>query len=113
MVRIDAAQAMASMAWAGASGGAYGRRRGSPAGRFAAWWAAAQVAGLDWPVDPAELGEALAEIEWHAWEPDALDGGWRCHLAAHDPVEGLSWAVAAHDSYREGDDPLSEDSATP
>lgn len=109
IARIDARQALATMAWAGASGGAYGRRRGSPAGRFAAWWAASLIAGFEWPVDADDLGEALGDIEWFVWEPVDLAAGWRCHVAAHDPVEGLSWAVAAHDSYREGDDPLAGD----
>ena len=44
---LPAEEALALMAWAGASGGAYGRRRGMARGRFEAWWCAAALAGLD------------------------------------------------------------------
>ncbi|MDX1689785.1 MAG: hypothetical protein R3290_02055 [Acidimicrobiia bacterium] len=106
---VDGATGLAIMAWAGASGGAYGRRRGNPAGRFAAWWAATALAGLEWPPDPTALGEAVAELDWVVWEPQDLAAGWRCFLAVGDPLDGLAWAVAAEDSYREGDDPLAGD----
>ena len=47
MVEITAAEAMAHMAWAAASGGAHGRRRGSATGRARAWWAMTTLTGLD------------------------------------------------------------------
>ena len=98
---IDAGHALAHMAWAAASGGAHGRRRGMATGRFAAWWAVAAMAGLldDWPVPPDDLGEAATSLRWYRWLPD--DGssvtGWSLHLAVEDPAEGLAWAVAATD----------------
>ena len=52
VAEVDAADAFAWMAWAAASGGAHGRRRGGASGRFGAWWAAAALAGVldDWPL---------------------------------------------------------------
>ncbi|MBU1226715.1 MAG: hypothetical protein KJ698_05865 [Actinobacteria bacterium] len=101
--RVTAATALAWMAWSAASGGAYGRRSGTPSGRFAAWWAAAQLTGLEWPPEPGELGEAIDGLEWHLWEPRGLVGGWGLHLAAADPIDGIAWAMAATDTYREDD----------
>lgn len=97
---LDPPQALAWMAWAGANGGAHGRRRGMAAGRSSAWWALAALAGLDdgWPVDPDELGGALGELRWFAWDAWEPDTGWRFHLAVEDPLDGLAWAVAATDA---------------
>jgi hypothetical protein len=109
---VEAPEAMAWMAWAGASGGAYGRRRGGPTGRFLAWWAAAAIAGLDWPVDPAELHEAAAGLKWMFWLPESDRAGWRLHLAVASPEEGVAWALSATDSHRD-DDPLAADHPGP
>lgn len=96
---VAAGEALAAMAWAGASGGAHGRRRGSALGRFGAWWALAALAGLldDWPVPPADLERAAGEIRWARWHPDGAERGWSLHLAMEDPDENLAWAVAATD----------------
>ena len=96
--RLTAAQAMAWMAWAAGSGGARGRRRGGAAGRFAAWWTASALAGLEWPPDPDELGRATAELQWFAWSDLAAPTGWNLNLAIEDPIEGLSWAISAIDA---------------
>ncbi len=101
---LTPAEALAVLQWAGASGGAYGRRPGGARGRFAAWWAAAALAGLAWPADPAELGDALAELRWYRWAPPGPEAGWVLRLAVADPVDGLAWAVDATD--RREDDPL-------
>ncbi len=95
--RIDPREALALMAWAAGSGGAHGRRRGAAAGRSAAWWAATELSGLDWPVNPAELAEELARLRWFRWEPQELPGGWNLHLAVEDPDDGWSAAIAAED----------------
>ena len=62
LARITPSLAMAWLAWAGASGGAHGRRRGAAIGRFGAWWTVAALADLAdaWPVEPDEIGEAVA-----------------------------------------------------
>lgn len=100
MEQISLEQAMATMAWTGASGGAHGRRRGSPVGRALAWWALAVVVGLDedWPIEADELGAAGAELSWYLWDPGDQVGGWHFHLAIEDPADGLAWAVSAVDA---------------
>ncbi len=105
---IDVAGAFSWMAWAGSSGGAYGRRRGTPAGRFTAWWAAAALAGLGWPVAADHLGEMAGSLRWVLWEPLDLAVGWGLHLAAE--ADGTAFAVAAVDSHREEDEGEAEGS---
>jgi len=97
LLEVSAEEGMALLQWAGASGGAYGRRPGGARGRFAAWWAAAALAGLPWGADPRELGAALAELRWYRWAPAATETGWVLRLAVADPVDGLAWAVEALD----------------
>ena len=98
--QVSAAEAMAHMAWTAASGGAYGRRRGMAAGRFAAWWAAAALCGTTdaWPVPPEELGEAISELRWYLWDSRVPSTGWSLRLAVDDPADGLAWALTASDS---------------
>jgi hypothetical protein len=86
------------MAWAAASGGAHGRRRGAAAGRFSAWWAAHEIAGLEWPPEPADLGEAIARLAWYLWSDGSPDTGWALRLAVESPAEGLAWALTAADA---------------
>jgi hypothetical protein len=89
--------AMARMAWAAASGGAHGVRRGAALGRFDAWWAAAGLAGLDWPPDPADLGRALQRLDWWVWDDGMPPTGWVLRLAAADPAARWSAALDATD----------------
>lgn len=98
--QIDGRDAVAWMAWAAASGGAHGRRPGTAAGRFAAWWVLGALAGvLDaWPPDPDDLGAELDRITWLAWEADEPDVGWRLHLAVEDPARRRAWAITAVDA---------------
>ena len=100
LASIDAQKAMALMAWAGASGGAYGRRPGGAAGRYGAWWAAAALTDLlvDWPVDPETLGEAIGELNWFVWSDLVPPTGWTFHLAVEDPAHELAWAIVAVDA---------------
>ncbi len=103
LYEVDAAEVLAILQWAGASGGAYGRRRGGAAGRFTAWWVAAAVAGLEWPADPSDgqfagdLGTAADELRWYVWSAPGDDSGWVLRVAIADPVDGLAWAVDASD----------------
>lgn len=99
VAEVEAGSALAAMAWAGASGGAHGRRRGAAVGRFGAWWALTALTGLleDWPVAPDELGAAAQELRWLLWEPTTTRTGWSLHLAVEDQEEGLAWAIAASD----------------
>lgn len=97
LARIDPATALAWMAWAAADGGAHGRRRGTALGRFSAWWTAHELAGLDWPVGPADLGAAVHDLAWFRWDEGAPETGWVLKLAVESAGEGLSWAVSAVD----------------
>jgi hypothetical protein len=95
--RVTPASAMARMAWAAASGGAHGVRRGAALGRFDAWWAAAALAGLDWPPDPDALGAAIDRLSWWVWDDGMPGTGWILRLAATDPAEGWTAALDATD----------------
>ena len=99
MAPVDAAHALAAMAWAGASGGGHGRRRGMATGCFAAWWALAALAGLldAWPAPPDELGRAAARLRWYRWDAEP-ETGWSLRLAVEDPDRGRAWAVSAVDA---------------
>jgi hypothetical protein len=103
VAELTPAAAMATMAWAGASGGAYGRRRGAAAGRFAAWWVVAAVAGLtdQYPLVADDVGRALEAVRWFAWGSGEPVTGWAVRLAlevAEGPARGSAWAVAATDA---------------
>ncbi len=95
--RLDGPQAIARMAWAAASGGAYGERRGAALGRFDAWWAASALAGLDWPPDPEALGEGVARLSWWCWDDGMPASGWVLRLAVTDEAAGWSAALDATD----------------
>ncbi|MEY2582863.1 MAG: hypothetical protein QOE09_2712 [Ilumatobacteraceae bacterium] len=97
---IDPSLAMAWLAWAGASGGAHGRRRGAAIGRFGAWWTIAALADLVdvWPVDPDRIGEALSSLDWFWFDADEARLGWELQLAVADPHDGYAWAISAHDA---------------
>jgi hypothetical protein len=95
---VPAEEALAAMAWTGASGGAHGRRRGTAAGRFAAWWVVAALAGLldRWPLSPTEVGEAACRLGWYRWHEAGASTGWALRLAVDDPT-GRAWALRATD----------------
>ena len=100
MVEITAGEAMAHMAWAAASGGAHGRRRGSATGRARAWWAMTTLTGLDEAAElhPDDLGQAAAELTWLWWDAAEPETGWSLRLAIADQTDGLAWAINAQDA---------------
>ena len=95
---IHTSEAMAWMAWAAASGGAHGRRRGAAAGRYGTWWALASLLDLDWPVDPDVLGGRLSSLRWLWFDDGAPPTGWALRLAVEDQATGLAWAIGAVDA---------------
>ena len=99
IAEVTSSDALRTLAWAGASGGAHARRPGAAAGRFTAWWAGAALTGLldQWPVDPDRLGERLAGLRWYAWDSGGPATGWQLHLAVESPRAERAWAVAAVD----------------
>ena len=97
---ITLRDALGLLAWAGASGGAHGKRRGLATGRSNAWWFLATFAGMqeDWPCDPDELGEVLGAMTFAVWEDNhSPTDGWNLRLVMEDTDEGLACAVSAHD----------------
>lgn len=100
LARITSHNALQWLAWAGASGGAFGRRRGSALGRFGAWWLVAALGDVldDWPVDPGAMGQLVDELQWYWWDCGAPALGWQLQLAIELPAEGLAWAIRASDS---------------
>ncbi len=97
---LSPAEAVAWLAWAGASGGAHGRRRGAAAGRFGALWLVAALADRldEWPIDLDELGARAGELQWSWWDAAEPVTGWQLQLAVEDPAEGLAWAISARDA---------------
>lgn len=100
VVELDGATALASLGWAGASGGAHGRRRGAASGRFGAWWVLAALGDLldDWPVPPDELGRLAAELRWYRWDAHEPAMGWQLQLAMEDVDSDVAWAILARDA---------------
>ncbi len=96
---LTSGEAIAWLAWAGASGGAHGRRPGAAAGRFGAWWFLASLGDLldDWPIDSDELGALASELRWYRWNAFEPEVGWSLHIAIEDPMNNVAWALTALD----------------
>ena len=97
VARLDTGGVLRWMAWAGASGGAHGRRRGSAAGRYLAWWVITNLADLDWPADPVAVGEAAQRLKWHWFDDGSPETGWVLRLSVEDQASNLAWAISAID----------------
>ncbi len=99
VAEITAQEAIARLAWAGASGGAQGRRRGMAIGRFSAWWLLGAIGDLhdDWPPTTDDIDELLANLRWYRWDAHEPAGGWRLQIVVEDIAEGLAWALNAAD----------------
>lgn len=96
---VSLATALEAMVWAGASGGGHGRRRGTPAGRVAAWWVLLELLGYDdVPEDLTLLGEEASELRWVLWDPGDKVGGWNLHIGVEDPVDRVAWVLSAVDA---------------
>ncbi len=99
--QLTLAEALALLAWAGASGGAHGRRRGAALGRFGALWVLAAFLDLvdEWPVPLDALGREARTLRWSWWEPEmSTPHGWRLQLAVEHPGDGHAWAISAVDA---------------
>jgi len=94
----SAGEAIARLAWAGASGGAHGRRRGLAIGRFSAWWLLAALGDLEWPPGDDDVIDLLGDLRWFRWDAHEPDSGWRLQLLIENTVEGVAWAINASDS---------------
>jgi hypothetical protein len=99
LAEVSASTALEAMAWAAASGGGHGRRRGTPSGRAAAWWVLLEVLGYDEvPDDPSGLGAEADELRWVLWDPGDRVGGWNLHMGIGDPDDGIAWVLSAVDA---------------
>lgn len=97
---VTAPEAVSLLAWAAASGGAMGRRRGAATGRGEAWWLLSVFLGIDepWPVDADELGALVASLECHVLiDDEAPTAGWGLGLVLVDTDENVSCALVARD----------------
>ncbi|MDQ3646063.1 MAG: hypothetical protein M3345_03910 [Actinomycetota bacterium] len=94
---LETDEALQRIAWAAASGGAHGRRRGAALGRFQAWYCGAALADLEWPVTPERFGEALDELRWYRWDEGEPEKGWVLRIAVEDSANGWAAALAATD----------------
>lgn len=97
--QISPQSAASLMAWAGASGGAHGRRAGMSVGRSKAWMAIAAVAGQEeWPLHPDEVGTLSRELQWYTWDTARTGDGWSFALAVVDEVDDAAFAIFATDT---------------
>lgn len=92
--------AMAWMAWAAASGGAHGRRRGAATGRFSAWWMLAALAHSlgSWPISNQEAHDIAESWTWWWWDADEPATGWQLQLVGHNTATNQAWAISANDA---------------
>ena len=100
LTELTLADALAWLGWAGASGGAHGRRRGAAAGRLDVWMVLSELVdlALDWPPDPDELGRRAGALRWYVWDSVGIGAsGWVLRMAVEDPERGLAHALSAHD----------------
>jgi hypothetical protein len=100
---VDAGEALATLGWAGSSGGRHHRRRGAASGRDLAWVTAGALAGFE----PGErlqaraIGEAVSELRWYTWSASDVSSGWILRMAVEDPTDGIAWAIDAVDRDQE------------
>jgi hypothetical protein len=99
-VPLESSDALAWLAWAGASGGAHGRRRGGAIGRYGAWWVLGAIGQLhdDWPPSPTQIDELLRDVRWWWWDAAEPATGWQLRLAVEDLADGVAWAINAGDA---------------
>jgi len=96
---LTSAEALAWLAWAGASGGAHGRRRGNALGRDAAWWAVASLTGQTshWPLSNNAFETAANSLQWFWWDANEPTTGWNVQLCVHHAEHNRSWVFALTD----------------
>jgi hypothetical protein len=100
---LEPAEAIQRIAWAAASGGAHGRRRGAAFGRFMAFYTVAILGGLSWPAAPDDIAAAAARLNWYRWDEGEPEKGWILRLAVEDADERWAAAIGASDLLQEED----------
>jgi len=107
---IGVSSLLGLVAFAAASGGVHGRRRGAAAGRASAWWLMRTATGLDreqahGSPDLAEgiTPDLIDELEFRVEDLELLalrsprDAAWRLELAIADRQMGWAVAISAFD----------------
>jgi hypothetical protein len=96
---LTSGEALAWLTWAGASGGAHGRRRGNALGRDAAWWTIAALTEktFHWPIGNEELEAATNSLQWFWWDANKPTTGWNVNLCVHHAERNRSWAISLND----------------
>lgn len=90
-------EALQRIAWAAASGGAHGRRRGAATGRSTAWYLVSLLGDVAWPSAPDAIQKAVDRLAWFYWDEGSPEEGWVLRLAMEDPDNGWAAAIAATD----------------
>lgn len=96
---LTSGEALSWLAWAGASGGAHGRRRGNALGRDAAWWTIAELSGntSNWPLTDEESIAAVNSLQWFWWDANEPTTGWNVRICVHHADRNRSWALILSD----------------
>ena len=96
---LSPGEALAWLTWAGASGGAHGRRRGNALGRDAAWWTIAALTGQTshWPLTNDAFETAADSLQWFCWDKNEPTAGWNLQLCVHHAERNRSWALCLND----------------
>jgi len=96
---LTSGEALAWLTWAGASGGAHGRRRGNALGRDAAWWTVAALTEktFHWPLSNDELATAVNSLQWFWWDANEPTTGWNVRLCVHHADRNRSCALLLTD----------------
>ena len=97
---LEPAEALQRIAWAAASGGAHGRRRGAAYGRFMAFYTVATLGDLGWPAAPDDIAATAARLRWFRWDEGHEEKGWTLRLAVEDD-RGWAAAIGATDLLEE------------
>ena len=100
LAEVELNTALAWLGWAGASGGAHGRRRGAAAGRLDTWMVLSELAelGEEWPPNSHEMGEYAESLRWFVWDAMGIGStGWTLRIAVEDPNRNLAYALSAFD----------------
>lgn len=97
MGELEVAEALQRIAWAAASGGAHGRRRGAAYGRFMAFYTVSVLGDLGWPAPVDAVGETAARLRWFRWDEGRPEEGWVLRLAVEHPDDGWAAAIGATD----------------
>lgn len=101
---LEVGEALQRIAWAAASGGAHGRRRGAAYGRFMALYTVSVLGDLGWPASTDAVGETAARLRWFRWDEGRAEDGWVLRLAVEHPDDGWAAAIGATDILTEEDE---------